>query len=102
DRPETRFLLARMCTDSTLLTCQFALLISVAAEDLLTLLVEPSFVASYRVVPWIAAAYVVLSLEHHFATGMHYARRTQWAAPIGGLALAALVVSNLVIVPQYG
>jgi O-antigen/teichoic acid export membrane protein len=102
DRPETRSILARMCTYSTLLTCQFALLISVAAKDVLSLLVEPSFVASHRVVPWIAAGYVVLSLEHHFATGMHYARRTQWAALIGALALAALVVSNLALVPRFG
>jgi O-antigen/teichoic acid export membrane protein len=102
DRAETRHILARMCTYSTLLTCQFALLVSVAAEGVLSLLLEPSFVEGHRVVPWIAAAYVVLSLEHHFATGMHYARRTQCATPIGIVALAALAVSNWFFVPRFG
>jgi O-antigen/teichoic acid export membrane protein len=102
DRAVTRHILARMCTYSTVLTCQFALLVSVWAEDVLTLLLEPSYVDGHRVVPWIAAAYVILSLEHHFATGMHYARRTQWATPIGIIALAALVAMNLILVPRYG
>jgi O-antigen/teichoic acid export membrane protein len=99
---ETRHILARMCTYSTLVTCQLALLLSASAEDLLQLLVDPSYAEAYRVVPWIAAAYVVLGLEHHFVTGMHYSRRTQWATPIGLVSLAALVASNLMLVPHFG
>jgi O-antigen/teichoic acid export membrane protein len=102
DSAPTRHILARVCTYSTVITCQFALLVSVVAEDLLKLLLDPTYADAHRVVPWIAAAYVVLGLEHHFATGMHYARRTQWATPIGLVALAALVVSNLILVPRFG
>ncbi len=102
DSVQTRHILARMCTYSTVVTCQFALFVSVAAEDVIKLLLDPTYAEAHRVVPWIAAAYVVLGLEHHFATGMHYARKTHWATPIGMVALAALVVSNLVLVPRFG
>lgn len=102
DRAETRRILARMCTYSTIVTCQFALLVSVLAEDILRVILAPSYLDAYRVVPWIAAAYVVLSLEHHFSTGMHFAQRTLWATPIGLLALAVLVGCNLLWVPRYG
>jgi O-antigen/teichoic acid export membrane protein len=102
DNHDVRHILARMCTYATLATCQVALLLSVAAEDLLRLIVAPDYWDAYRVVPLIAAAYVVLGLEHHFVTGMHYARRTQWASLIGAVALIVLIVGNLMLVPRYG
>lgn len=102
DTDEVRRILARMCTYATLVTCQIALLLSVAADDILQILVAPSYWEAHRVVPWIAASYVVLGLEHHFATGMHYAGRTRWATLIGLVALGALVVSNVVVIPRFG
>ncbi len=85
DTEEVRQILARMCTYATLVTCQVALLLSVAAQPLLRLVVAPGYWEAYQVVPLISAAYVVLGLEHHFVTGMHYGRRTQWATLIGAL-----------------
>ena len=55
-----------------------------------------------HLVPLVAAAYVVLGLEHHFATGMHYARKTVWAAGIGVFALAVMILFNLVFLPRVG
>lgn len=102
DTPEVRSILAQMCTYSTVLTCQFALWIAVAAEPVLRAVCDASYWEAYRVVPWIAASYVVLGLEHHFATGMHYAQRTVWATWIGILAIGALLVGNYVLVPRVG
>lgn len=102
DTPEVRTILARICTYSTLLTAQVALLLSVVAKPVLEWLVDPSYIDAHRVVPWIAFAYVILSLEHHFATGMHYARKTHLAMWIGLASLALLIVVNLALLPRYG
>ncbi|MCA9167192.1 MAG: lipopolysaccharide biosynthesis protein [Planctomycetales bacterium] len=102
DTPDMRRILARMCTYATLVTCQFALWISVGAAPVLKLLCDEDYWDAHRVVPLIAASYVVLGLEHHFATGMHFARRTHWATAIGAFALFTLIVADIVLVPRYG
>jgi O-antigen/teichoic acid export membrane protein len=94
DSAAVRRILARICTYATLATAQVALLLSVVAEPLLRALMERSYWEAHRVVPWIAAGYVVLGLEHHFATGMHYARQTAWATWIGLGSLGVLVICN--------
>ncbi len=102
DTPEVRQILSRICTYSTLLTAQVALLLAVAAKPVLEWLVDPSYVDAHRVVPWIAFAYVILGMEHHFATGMHYARKTQMAMWIGLASLALLIMVNLALLPRWG
>lgn len=102
DNPQVRHILARMCTYSTLVVVQVALVLSVSAESLLQILLDPRYWSAHRIVPWIAAAYAALSLEHHFATGMHYVRRTGAATWIGVTSLLALVLMDLVWIPRAG
>lgn len=102
DTPEVRQILARICTYAMLVTCQIALLISVGAEDLLTMVLHPDYWQAHRVVPWVCLGYAVLGLEHHFGTGMLYANQTRWAPLIGLAALSAMLVADLSLVPRYG
>jgi O-antigen/teichoic acid export membrane protein len=99
---DVRHVLARMCSYATLVTCQIALLVSVGAEDLLRMALHPDYWEAHRVVPLVCAGYVILGLEHHFGTGMLYAKRT-WCAPwIGVVALLVLVVADLFMIPRFG
>jgi O-antigen/teichoic acid export membrane protein len=100
--PQIGPIVARVCTYSTLFTAQIALLLSVTVEDLLHGLVDRRYWEAHHVVPWIAASYVVLGLEHHFAIGMHYVKKTHWGALIGLFSLSILIVSNCLFVPRYG
>ena len=102
DNLQVRHILARMCTYSTLVTAQIALLLSVAAESLLRLLLDPRYWPAHQIVPLIAAGYVVLSLEHHFATGMHFARKTVAATWIGLVSLLVLVLADVLWIPRAG
>ena len=102
DGPEVRKILARICTYSTLVSAQVALLISVSVQDGLRLCVDERYWSAYQVVPLIAMAYVVLGLEHHFSTGMYRSRRTIWATWIGLISLLTMVVANLVLLPRTG
>ncbi len=94
--------LARICTYSLLLTAQAALLLSVSAENGLKLVVDVRYWTAADVVPVLAAAYVVLGLEHHFSSGMHFARKTLWSAAIGLAALGVMVVWNILLLPRWG
>ena len=102
DNPEVRRILARICTYATLMSAQVAVLLSVSVENLLQLVVNERYWDAYRVVPLIAAAYVVLGLEHHFSVGMFYARKTMWATWIGLLSLLIMVLVNLALLPSMG
>ena len=99
---EVKRILARVCTYSTLVAAQVALLLSVVIEDLLRLVINDRYWDAWRVVPIIAAAYVVLGLEHHFSVGMYYGRKTIWATWIGMVSLVTMVAINLVLLPLIG
>ncbi|MCA9213418.1 MAG: oligosaccharide flippase family protein [Planctomycetales bacterium] len=101
-------ILARMCTYSFVLTAAFALLLSVAAKSTLLLMNEYGLVSdeayldAHLVVPLIALAYTIHSLEPHFATGMHASGRTKQATAIGLVALAATIATNWLLIPKLG
>lgn len=99
---EVKRILARMCTYSTLVAAQVALLLSVVVEDLLRLVVNERYWDAWRIVPVVAAAYVVLGLEHHFAVGMYHGRKTIWATWIGMVALVSVVAVDLFFLPRIG
>ncbi len=102
DNAQVRHILARMCTYSTLVGVQIALLLSVSAESLLQLLLDARYWSAHQVVPLVAASYVILSLEHHFATGMHFARRTVPAIWIGVFSLMVMILVDVVWIPRAG
>ena len=102
DTTQVRHILARMCTYATVVTAQIALLLSVSAESLLKMLLDRRYWEAHVIVPLVAAAYVVLSLEHHFATGMHCARKTTASIWIGIVSLVAMVGVDLLWIPRGG
>ena len=101
-------IIAKMCTYSTALTAAFALIISAVAESALQIMDELGWVGdvtyldAHLVVPLIALAYTIHSLEHHFATGMHASGRTGQATGIGVLALLATIAANWLLIPWLG
>ena len=108
DEKDVDFLVSRICTYATLLASAFALVLSLSVDSLFRLLSEfgwisdPAYLDAARVVPLIALAYVVHSLEHHFATGMHVAKKTRFATGIAIASLAVVFVTNIVLIPRWG
>jgi O-antigen/teichoic acid export membrane protein len=106
--PEVNRIIAKMCTYATVMTASFALLLSVAAESVLQIMNvygfigDEAYLQAHLVVPLIALAYVIHSLEHHFATGMHASGKTRHATTIGLVSLAATITTNWLLIPRLG
>ena len=105
---EVNRIIAKMCTYSTVLTASFALLLSAVADSALRIMDELGFVGdvtyldAHLVVPLIALAYTIHSLERHFSIGMHASGKTSRATAIGIVALIATITTNWFLIPKYG
>lgn len=107
-KPEDEFAVGRICTYATLLATSFGLVLSLTIAslfeglDVAGWISDPEYLKAPQVVPLVALAYVVHSLEHHFATGMHVAKKTRAAMWIAFLSLACVLCVNWVLMPKIG
>lgn len=94
--------IARFCTYATFCTAYLALLIAAVSQSVIALMADSSYEGSHVVVPFVAASYVVMSLETHFLTGLIHMQRTSYSMWISFLSLTVIVLWNIVFVPRYG
>jgi O-antigen/teichoic acid export membrane protein len=102
EEPEARRTVARVCTYATLGTVYAALFISAGIESVIEIVADPSYHDAYLVVPFVTLAYIALSLETHFVTGIHYSKQTKWLTYIGILGLGIVLLWNYIFVPRFG
>ena len=100
--PNSREVVARVCTYATLCSIYASLLLSSGIESLIEIIADPRYQGSHQVVPFIALAYVALGLETHFTTGILYKKKTIWTTYVSILSLAVIIMWNYIFVPKYG
>jgi O-antigen/teichoic acid export membrane protein len=100
--PEAKETVARICTYSSMVTLYFALLLSVGIKSVIEIMADEAYLEAYKVVPYVALAYVALGLETNFTAGMFYAKRTKILTLISIVGLAVVLLWNYLFVPIYG
>lgn len=94
--------IAKFCTYATFCTAYVALLIAASSQSVIDLMADPSYEGSHVVVPFVAASYVVMSLETHFLTGLIHMQRTSYSMWSSFVSLGVIVIWNIALVPRYG
>ena len=75
---------------------------SLFAEPILSVLTAPDYVEAAGLIPVICLAYLFFSLHEHFRVPVLLAKRTLNLIPVYAVAAILNVVSNLILIPQYG
>jgi len=99
DAPRT---FARSLTWFLAIAAGMALLLSAAATDILRVLVGPAFEQSRYIVPFSAFSFVLYGAYTIGATGLSVVGRSGVVAVTMGIAAAACLILNLVLIPPLG
>jgi len=78
------------------------LAVSLLAEQIVQIAMAPDFHESYRVVPWIAGAYVCQGLAFVGDAGIKLTRKVKWRPVILAVAAVLNVGLNFWLIPRYG
>ncbi len=103
NEPESGTLFARVMTYYTAALLISAILISFYSKELLLLLAQSkSYIISYKVVPFIALAFVFRGMQYNFALSFHFSKKTKINAYIiVGTAIFNIFL-NILLVPKLG
>jgi O-antigen/teichoic acid export membrane protein len=83
-----------------LVTASVAL--AIFSKEVLIVMTAPAFYGASALIPWIAAAMVVLAAKYHFEFGIMYSKQTRYQMYINlGSALAHLLL-NIVLIRMIG
>ncbi len=77
------------------------LAVSLLAEEMVMLMARPAFHGAARVVPWIAAAFVLEGLTHVGSIGLQLHRKVRYRPATMAATAALNVALNWVLVPRY-
>jgi O-antigen/teichoic acid export membrane protein len=100
--PEAPTLYARVCTYFLGVMGFLWLAVSLLAEEIVILMAHPSFHEAYRVVPWIAGAFLLQGLAYVGNVGMQLHRVVKYRLLISGTTTALNLGLNFMLVPRYG
>ncbi len=78
------------------------LAVSLLSRELILVMADESFHRAYRLVPIIAATYLIWSLRSVLDVGIQIERRTKWIAFYTGFGAVINVGLNLWWIPKYG
>jgi len=93
---------ARTTTYYLLVAGGVALVISALAREAIQIMATPDFYSAYRVVPFIALAWVIHGLVNMAALGMALAKKTWWMPIIVAIATVTNLGLNFLLVPMWG
>ncbi len=79
-----------------------ALAVSLLAEEIITIMARPAFYDAYRVVPWVAAAFLFQALAYIANIGIILHRKVKYRPAIVGAATVVNLALNFVLIPRYG
>lgn len=93
---------ARTLTYLCLLLVAGFLGLSLLSRQGLTYIAGDTYREAYRIVPWVAAAYVFSGIQYCFAPGVHITKNTKYLSMFAGGAAALNVGLNFLVVPRFG
>jgi O-antigen/teichoic acid export membrane protein len=99
---EAPIVVSRVCIYSTILVVFVALLLSLAARDLVKIIAGAEYFRSHEIIPVIGLAIAVGSLENHVNAGMLMEKRTSLLSMCGAISLVVVLVANYMLVPLLG
>jgi O-antigen/teichoic acid export membrane protein len=71
-------------------------------KEILVLMTTPPFYAASTLIPWIAAAMVVLAAKYHFEFGIMYSKQTRYQMYINLASAALHLLLNVVLIRVMG
>lgn len=95
-------LYARVCTYYFAALGLLWLAVSMPAEEVVGIMAHPAYHEAYRVIPWIAGAFLLQGLGHVGNVGMQVHRVLTYRLLINGTATAASLGLNLYLIRNYG
>jgi O-antigen/teichoic acid export membrane protein len=102
ESPEAPTLYARVCTYFLAIMGFLWLAVSLLAKELVSVMAHPSFHEAYRVVPWIAGAFLFQGLAYVANVGMQLHRVVKYRLLISGITTALNLGLNFLLIPRYG
>lgn len=101
-RPNAKEYYSRIFTYVLLIATWVALGVSLLGREAIFIMTDPSYHIAYRVIPWIALAYVFYAAYMTVNIGIYLKNKTHWAMWIvGGAALFNIGV-NFILIPEWG
>ncbi|MBI3248598.1 MAG: oligosaccharide flippase family protein [Deltaproteobacteria bacterium] len=100
--PDAPALYARVFTYLLTVLGFLWLTISLLAQEIVTVMVHPAFYEAYRVVPWIAGAFLAQSLNYAGNVGINLQRKVKYRPLILAMTAALNLTLNFLLIPAYG
>lgn len=100
--PDAPALYARVFTYLLLVLAFLWLLMSLLAEEIVTICVHPSFHDAYRVVPWVAGGFLMQGLNYAGNVGINLQRKVKYRPLIIVTSAALNLALNFLLIPSYG
>lgn len=101
-RPNAEEYYTRMLTYVLLAATWVALGVSLLGREAIFIMAAPAYHSAYRVIPWIAFAYVFYAAYMTVNIGIYLKNKTHWAIWIVGSAALFNILSNFVLIPGQG
>jgi len=100
--PDAPALYARVGTYYLAVMGLLWLTVSLLAEETVRIMAAPAFHEAYRVIPWIAGAFLFQGLGWVWSVGLHVHRKAKYRLLIGVTTTALSLGLNFVLIPRYG
>lgn len=100
--PEARPLYARVCTYYLALMGLMWLCVSLPAEEIVSIMAHPAYHDAYRVIPWIAGAFLFQGVGVVWNVGMQVHRIARYRLLISGATATLTLGVNFLLIPRYG
>ncbi|MFH2060873.1 MAG: oligosaccharide flippase family protein [Pseudomonadota bacterium] len=96
------YVLARICTYSTIISVFASLAICAGIDDLIRIMAPPEYHKASSIVPYIVISYFFLSLERHFNIGILFKKKNIWFTYTSFFSLAIILAWNYFLIPEFG
>lgn len=100
--PDAPRLYARVCTYYLALLGAMWLAVSLPAEEIVTLMAHPAYHDSYRVIPWIAGAFLFQGIGAVWNVGMQVHRIVRYRLLISASTAILTLGVNVLLIPRFG
>jgi O-antigen/teichoic acid export membrane protein len=100
--PGAPALFARVCTYYLAVMGALWLVLSLLAEETVKIMAAPAYHEAYRVVPWIAGAFLFQGLGWVWNLGMHVHRTVRNRLLITGSSTVLNLALNFLLIPRFG
>lgn len=101
-RPNREEIFSRVFVYYAFVLVYSGLILAVLIKEVLTLMATPEYLSAYRIVPFVIIGYVFYALYYVVDLGLFMENKTYWYPIINGIAAAANVALNFLLIPKLG